>query len=99
MKFSAELPDDVFWEVAGIAEKYDLTVPEFLARVGSRLAIFAESVTGDPLKVLDAELRAARRSGWRAPTSGLSVKRTARPVVFTDREMEIALAVMEGKKR
>ena len=61
VKFSGELPDDVFWEVAAIAEKYDLTVPEFLAKVGSRLAIFAEPVAGDPLQVLNAELRAARR--------------------------------------
>lgn len=95
MKFAGELPDDVFWRVAEVAEKHDMTVPEFLSRVGARLAALSEPVTADPLQVLEGELRAARRGGWRAPHRGrrLSVVKREGPVVFTDVQMGIALAV------
>lgn len=97
MKFSVDIPDDVFWMISRRAEAVDMTVPHFVAQVSARLASLTRE-PGDPLTVLQDELRAARRTGYRAPHAKRSLATNKQPRVdFTDREMEIALAVMEGK--
>jgi hypothetical protein len=97
MKFQVEVPDQVFWMVSRRAEAADMTAPQFVAVVASRLAAL-EQPAGDPLAVLQRELRAARDAGWRAPRRSRAVKKKPR-VDFTSREMEIALAAMNGKQR
>lgn len=97
MKFQMEIPDDIFWDIAAEAERYDLTVPAFLTQVGYRLTVPKEESEA-PLETLLAELKAARAAGWRAPNRNLSVRRKPRKLVFTDSQMETALAVMEGKR-
>jgi hypothetical protein len=97
VKFQVDVPDDVFWTVTRRAAVADMTAPQFVAIVAARLAAL-EPPAGDPLTILQNELRAARQSGWRPSHRALSVKKKPR-VDFTDREMEIALAAMDGKKQ
>ncbi len=96
MKFQVDVPDDVFWAVSRRAAKAEMTAPQFVAIVSARLAALERSA-GEPLEILQNELRAARQAGWRPSHRALSVKKKPR-VDFTDREMEIALAAMDGKK-
>jgi hypothetical protein len=96
MKFQVDVPDDVFWMVSKRAAAVDMTAPRFVAVVAARLAAM-EPQPGDPLEVLENELRAARASGWRATHSRLSRKKKPR-LDFTDREMEIAIGAMNRKR-
>ena len=95
MKFSVEIPDEIFWLISRRAEKLDLTVPHFVAQVSARLASIERPKPGDAMAELQREIKAARANGWRPPSGSLKTKRT-KHVDFTDRQMEAALAAMEG---
>lgn len=49
MKFQVEIPDVVFWKVAGMAEQHDMTVPNYLAELAFAASKARSPLVNDPI--------------------------------------------------
>lgn len=80
MRVTFEVPDDVWFRYASIAEDHHVTVREVFAE---QVRQFVEVVDSpEPLEVLVAGLREARREGFRSPQRGRAARERAEQLAW-----------------
>ena len=90
MRVTFEVPDDVWFRYASIAEDHHVSVREVFAEQVRQFVHVVDNPELEPLDALAAELREARRAGFRAPQRGRAARERAEEQAWLREQVRLA---------